>query len=124
MKLFAIALGGSIGAILRYFISQLSNQHLAITTFPIGTLIVNGTGCFIGGIILGGLTSKFSSETRAFVLIGILGSYTTFSSFGMETVTLIQDEKIKSAILYVASTFILTIFGVIIGYLLSKKVFS
>ncbi len=124
MKLFAIAIGGSIGAVLRYAVSQLANQNLAINHFPIGTLIVNASGCFIGGIIIGGLASKFSSETRSFIVIGILGSYTTFSSFGMETISLIQDDRIKSALIYIASTFILTLAGVMVGYIISKKIFS
>ena len=117
-------IGGSIGALLRYWISQLVNHNLATNSFPIGTLLVNASGCFIGGIIIGGLASKFSGETRSFIVIGVLGSYTTFSSFGMETISLIQDDRIKSALIYIASTFILTLTGVIVGYIISKKIFS
>ena len=124
MKLFAIAIGGSIGALLRYAISQLTNQSLALNSFPIGTLFVNASGCLIAGILLGGFTSKFSHETRAFLVLGILGSYTTFSSFGMEAITLVNDDKIKFAALYVFSTFLLTLIGVMLGYALSKKIFN
>ena len=121
MKLFAIAFGGSIGALLRYFISNLANQSFKTIGFPIGTLLVNSTGCFIGGIIIGSLAPKLSNDLKAFIIFGILGSYTTFSSFGIETITLIQEDKVKSAIIYIASTFILTLAGVIVGYTLSKK---
>ena len=124
MKLFAIAIGGSIGALLRYAVSQFTSQSLAINSFPMGTLFVNVSGCFIGGIILGSFTSKFSQETRAFLVLGILGSYTTFSSFGMETIGLVDDGKIKSAALYIFSTFLLTLIGVMLGYVLSKKIFN
>ncbi len=124
MNFFAVAIGGSIGALLRYWISQLVNHNLATNSFPIATLLVNASGCFIGGIIIGGLASKFSGETRSFIVIGVLGSYTTFSSFGMETISLIQDDRIKSALIYIASTFILTLTGVIVGYIISKKIFS
>ena len=124
MNFFAIAIGGSIGALLRYWVSQIVNNNIVVNSFPIGTLLVNASGCFIGGIIIGGLASKFSSETKSFVVIGILGSYTTFSSFGMETINLIQDDKIKSALIYIASTFILTLTGVILGYIISKKIFN
>ena len=118
MNFFAIAIGGSIGALLRYWVSQLASHNLATNSFPIGTLLV------IGGIIIGGFASKFSGETRSFIVIGVLGSYTTFSSFGMETISLIQDDRIKSALIYIASTFILTLTGVMVGYVISKKIFS
>ncbi|PZC40115.1 MAG: CrcB protein [Chloroflexi bacterium] len=123
-KIFVIAIGGSIGAILRYSVSHFINLNIQINNLPIGTIFVNATGCFIAGLVIGGFSYKLSGDLRSFLIIGMLGSYTTFSSFGIETISLVQDDKLKIAILNVASTFILTLLGVTIGYVFSKKIIN
>jgi len=84
-KLLFIAIGGAIGAILRYALSGVAYKHLG-SGFPWGTLCVNLLGAFTIGI-LWGLSEKttISSDFRTFAFIGILGSFTTFSTYGLET---------------------------------------
>ena len=94
IKLLLIGTGGFIGSILRYLVSgsvQAASQSIA---FPYGTLAVNVIGCFLIGFLseLAETRSLFSPDTRAFLIVGILGGFTTFSAFGNETMNLIRDE--------------------------------
>lgn len=97
VHILAVALGGAVGAVGRYAVSYAVSQH-APSAFPWGTLTVN----LIGSLILGFLTglvaeSLVSPRARAFVGVGFLGSFTTFSTFAMETLTLIrQGEWIRA----------------------------
>jgi CrcB protein len=95
LKIFIIGIGGSIGAILRYLISGYV-QHLTKSVgFPYGTLFVNVFGCFIIGILfhLSDAHGVFSSQSRSLIFIGILGSFTTFSTFGNETMNLFHESE-------------------------------
>lgn len=87
-----VALGGSIGAVLRY-LTLLATQFLKQkTAIPLGTLLVNVLGCLIIGFLatLGTNSKWISPEARNFLIVGILGAYTTFSTFGYESVSLFQ----------------------------------
>jgi CrcB protein len=91
-----IWVGSGFGGILRYFITGLTSDAFG-ETFPWGTIIVNISGCFVIGFF-GTLTGPegrifASATTRQFVMIGICGGYTTFSSFGLQTLTLAQDGE-------------------------------
>ena len=93
-KILIIGIGGSIGAVLRYLISGYV-QHLTKSIgFPYGTLFVNIFGCFLIGLLfyLSNSHSAFSSQTRSLLFIGILGSFTTFSTFGNETMNLFNES--------------------------------
>jgi len=90
-----IGAGGFIGSILRYVVSGLVQRSLGSFEFPFGTLAVNVGGCFILGFLvqLAEGYGLFSSDTRAFLFIGILGGFTTFSTFGNETWNLMRDRE-------------------------------
>ena len=93
LKLFCIASGGAIGALLRYVVSAFTHTILN-ADFPWGTLSVN----LIGSLIIGSLwglseTVLLSQNVRLFLLIGVLGSFTTFSSFTLENFTLLRDGE-------------------------------
>jgi CrcB protein len=102
MQLYVLIwLGSGFGGALRYWVSTLSTTAL-IGTFPWGTLIVNVTGSFLIGLVagLGGAENRFGipATTRQFLMTGICGGYTTFSSFSLQTLTLLQNgEALKAA---------------------------
>jgi fluoride exporter len=121
VQIALIALGGSAGALLRYWLSG-AVQRVAGATFPWGTLAVNVTGC----LAIGFLWSHFertaaSPEVRGFVLIGVLGAYTTFSTFGLETLNLMRDGETGRALLNVALSNGVGIAMVFAGVLLSRS---
>ena len=100
MKLCIIGAGGFLGAVLRYLVSSWVQYRSGSIVFPFGTLAVNLTGCFIIGLLtfLVESRSMFSPETRGFILIGLLGAFTTFSTFGNETLGLIRDNRVDLAV--------------------------
>jgi CrcB protein len=99
---FAIALGGAIGALARYVVSS-QITHLVGPGFPWGILIVNLAGCFAMGVLaeLSALSLNLSPELRAFLTTGILGGFTTFSAFALDTVVLSERGDMTGTLLYV-----------------------
>lgn len=118
-RLCIIGLGGFIGAVLRYLLSGWVQDRSGSIIFPYGTAAVNLSGCFAIGLLsyLVETRSFFSVETRAFLLIGLLGSFTTFSTFGSETLTLIRGGRIDMAALYAGGQVVLGICMVWFGRL-------
>lgn len=92
-NLLLIGIGGFMGALLRYGVSGFIQNWFKSFTFPYGTLTVNLMGCLLIGIFTQLAESRgiFSSAARSIVLIGLLGAFTTFSTFGNETVSLIKE---------------------------------
>lgn len=95
VKLLIIGLGGFIGAILRYLVGGVVQDLTKSIGFPYGTLFVNIFGCFTIGLLfhLSDAHGVFSSQTRSLIFIGILGSFTTFSTFGNETMNLFRESQ-------------------------------
>jgi len=122
-QLIVIGIGGMTGAILRFLLSGLIQNLSKNDAFPLGTLGVNVLGCFIIGI-LGGYSetlNAFSPELRAFLMIGLLGSFTTFSSFELETFNLLRNSQFLYAALNVGLQFIVGLIAVVAGYYLSTQ---
>jgi fluoride exporter len=98
VNLFLIAIGGAIGSVAR---SLLSTFVLRATgsLFPLGTFVVNVVGCITFGVIVGAAQQRFvlTPETRAFLLVGILGGFTTFSSYAFESFGLMRDGQFVAA---------------------------
>ena len=94
-QLFIIGLGGFIGAVLRYLVSNVTQAASGSANFPYGTRCVNLTGCFVIGLfsLIAETRGMLTVETRLFLFIGILGSFTTFSTFGYETFNLIREGR-------------------------------
>lgn len=120
MKFLYLALGGSIGAILRYLVSIYSIKHL-VWGFPMGTLFVNLIGSFLIGfafVFLG--REQISLNLRVFLFIGIFGSFTTFSTYMFESYEFFKLGDIKMALSYIAISNILGLLMVYLGFVLGE----
>lgn len=98
MNYAMIAIGGALGAVARYACQGLVYRWVD-PPFPYGTLAVNVVGCFLIGLVMSSLEGRFSVDPlwRLFVTVGILGGFTTFSSFGFETLALMRDGEMLLA---------------------------
>ena len=116
-QVFIVGLGGFIGASLRYIISMLCLRWLG-TFFPYGTLFVNILGCFLIGFImeLSGVLFPISSNVKLFLTVGILGGFTTFSTFAYETMNMLT----KGNYLWGMTNILLNLFLCIVGVILGK----
>lgn len=112
-----VGMGGFIGAILRYVTSGYVQQLMQSVDFPYGTLVVNLVGCFVIGFLsqLADARGVFSTESRSFVFVGLLGGFTTFSSFGNETMNLLRDGETIPAFANVAAHIVLGLGAVWLG---------
>ena len=108
LALTLVFLGGGIGSVVRYFVAGL-DHHLNRGPFPFGTLAVNLVGCGLIGLVFAFLTSGRVADDarepwRLLLMIGVLGGFTTFSSFGLETARLLQDGHHARALIYVLTS--------------------
>lgn len=116
MLLIYIAVGGALGAVARYGLGGLV-YGWAGAGFPWGTLAVNVVGSFALGLTLPFLEAVLvPPEIRAFVAIGFLGAFTTFSTFSYETVAMIQDGEWSRAALYALASVLLSLGGTFLGF--------
>lgn len=116
-NLLWIGVGGFLGSILRYLFSGVVQGALRSTDFPYGTLAVNLTGCLLIGLLsqLAESQGAFTVETRAFLFIGLLGGFTTFSTFGNETMNLFRTSESLLAVLNLALHIVLGLGAVWLG---------
>jgi CrcB protein len=120
-QLLIVGIGGFIGSIARFLVSKL-NIYIYFFSIPIGTLTVNVLGSFIIGILTG-IASKselISYNLRLFLMVGICGGFTTFSSFTNENFTLIQNGQLFTALLYTGLSIFLGFLAVYLGYVLTN----
>jgi fluoride exporter len=112
-----VALGGALGSVSRYLLGTWTQTLSKSIDFPYGTLAVNLIGCFLIGALsqLAETRGVFTSESRAFVFIGILGGFTTFSSFGNDTINLFRDGETLNALANVGSNVIVGLMLVWLG---------
>lgn len=103
MEFFAVGIGGAVGALLRFYMSNLISYD---TGFPLATLLVNIIGCFWLSLLLSGPILKGKPHIKLALTTGLLGSFTTFSTFSYETVTLIHDGLWEWAFLYICLSII------------------
>ena len=110
--------GGFVGAMFRYGLSGVVHRNVPLTTFPYGTLAVNLLGCLLIGVFVGLAESRqlFSPEFRRFVLIGLLGGFTTYSTFGYETFAMVRDTEYLRAVSNVGMHVVLGLALVWAGY--------
>ncbi len=113
--------GGGLGASLRHTVNILSARGLG-TAFPWGTFIINISGSLVMGLIAGYLAFKggASQPWRLFLMTGILGGYTTFSAFSLDTALLYERGEIAAALFYVLGSVVLSIAGLFAGLALVR----
>ncbi len=120
----AIALGGSLGAISRYWVSTTTYSWLG-SNFPYGTLMVNVTGSLVMGFLTVVLVQRFdvSDEVRLGLIVGFLGSFTTFSAFSMDTIHWIENGALIKALVYILVSVIACVLGAWAGLISAKQLF-
>lgn len=116
-----IGIGGAIGSILRYLTSVLVTKFWA-NHFPLATFITNVLGCFIIGLFIGLLEKNnlANSSLKWFLITGLCGGYTTFSTFGFENYSFFQSNNSNLAFIYIAMSVLVGIFAVWLGLFVSK----
>lgn len=115
-----VILGGGLGSLFRYWISLLSVKLWGLG-FPFGTLIVNSLGSFAIGLLWGMMDlSSVKNETKVFVFVGLLGGFTTFSTFSVETLHLFKSAQYKMAVFNILANNLIGLLLVFAGYFLGK----
>lgn len=117
MQVILIAAGGALGSVCRYLLAT-AVQRYSSPFFPYGTFVVNVLGCLAFGVIMGAARQRFvlGPSERAFLLIGILGGFTTFSTFTYETFALLQDGELVRAFANAAGQLIVGLVALWAGY--------
>jgi CrcB protein len=119
MTVLWVALGGALGSVARYAISGIAVRWLG-AGFPYGTLFVNVTGSFTIGLLAALVAAdgrlSLGADARAFLMVGVLGGFTTFSSFSLETLNLARSGALAPAMLNVAGSLVLCLAAVSVGF--------
>ena len=119
----AVGAGGAIGAMARYGVSRLALKTFG-PNFPWGTAIANVSGSFLMGFLIVWLTMRepIAPALRAFLAVGVLGAFTTFSTFSLDTVMLFRDKAYMAASGYLIGSVALSIAGLLLGLVIAKAV--
>ena len=118
----AIGIGGAVGSLLRFWMSTWVHSFVG-RGFPYGTLTVNVLGCLVMGVLFVLFTERFSDSTvlRAGILIGVIGGFTTFSSFSIETFNLIEQGAHLKALANAAGSLVLCIGATWVGVIIGRQ---
>ena len=118
-----IGLGGALGSVARHVLNHVIQQRNIAGTFPLGIFLINVLGSAAIGLFAGLVTSgrvSVSPELRTFVIVGILGGFTTFSSFSFDTLALIRAGRIEAALMNAVGQVVLSLIAVWMGYRLAS----
>jgi CrcB protein len=123
LVLLGVAIGGAIGSVLRYLI-QTKSIHWFGASFPYGTLLVNLVGSLLIGFLSFALVERIavSEELRLAVLVGVLGGFTTFSTFSLDTINLIQQGNFVSAIANVVLSVSVCLLACFLGLSIARAI--
>ncbi|WP_138469810.1 fluoride efflux transporter CrcB [Poseidonocella sp. HB161398] len=122
-KLAMVALGGAIGASGRY-LSGIAAMRLMGPGFPWGTFFVNVAGSFLMGVFVTVMALKGGTKFAPLLTVGMLGGFTTFSSFSLDAVTLWERGELATAAFYVGASVVLSLAALFLGLALSRMVFQ
>ncbi len=122
LRIALVFVGGGCGSVGRYLVALWAARSFG-ATFPWGTLTVNVAGCFIIGVLatLADEIGAFGPDTRVFFVVGVLGGFTTFSSFSLEAWRLVGGSELVRAALYVVGSLALSFVGVVLGVALARS---
>ena len=123
MTTLQVALGGAIGATLR-FLTGIGILRLAGSGFPLTVLVVNVLGSFFMGLFVVFATQRGVTQLNPFVLTGLLGGFTTFSAFSLEAVHLFERGAMGQALAYVVISVVLSIGGLILGLMIARGIWA
>ncbi len=116
--------GGALGSLLRYCVNSAVSRTWPAAVFPWATFTVNVVGCLMIGFLAGlGEQKPFSYPMKIFLLTGVLGGFTTFSAFGLESFALIKDGHLTLALINLASQIIMGLVAVGVGFALGSRIF-
>jgi CrcB protein len=122
VKWLLLFLGGGVGASLRFALAAWVDQRAGVA-FPWGTLAVNAAGCFAIGVLatVADEHRLLTPALRLFLVAGLLGGFTTFSTFGLETWQLVADRHLVAALFNVFASVALGLLGVVLGVVLARQ---
>jgi len=124
VKFSLIAAGGAAGALLRYFVSGWAYRW-AGTGFPWGTLSVNVLGSFVIGFLWAASErTPFGPRWTPFVFIGVLGAFTTFSTYALESLNLVREGELRLAVVNLFASNVLALLAVVLGFLSARYLFA
>ena len=125
-RLFLVFCGGGVGALARYYVGLATLKTLG-PGWPYGTFTVNVAGGFVMGVLTGWLALRGGSHhdhLRLLLAVGVLGGFTTFSSFSLETANMLERRDYAAAALYVAASVVLAIGALFAGLMLARRAFA
>jgi CrcB protein len=124
IKVLLVALGGAVGSVFRYLIGAAALMVFP-KSFPIGTLLVNIVGAFIIGVLseFAYKVTPIDSSLYVFITIGILGGFTTFSSFSLESVNMLEAGRVVAGVAYILASVMLSLGGVLLGKMLIRGLY-
>jgi len=111
--------GGGVGALARYGVA-LAAQRWTQVALPLGTLAVNALGCLAAGAAIAWFDARPNAGARALLVVGVLGGFTTFSAFGVETLALVRDQRVAAALANVALNVGLSLVAVALGWSIAR----
>lgn len=120
-SILQVALGGAIGSMLRYLTNVGAKQVLG-AGYPYGTLIVNIVGSFVMGFLVVLLARKGGNHLAPFLMTGVLGGFTTFSAFSLDTLTIWERGEPVGALAYVAASVLLSLAAIVMGLALARSI--
>ena len=123
--MFAVAVGGALGSVARY-LSMIAAGAWLGAAFPWGTLIVNALGSALMGLIIEGSALRWNigPDWRAFLTVGVLGGFTTFSTFSLDVAVLIERNELLNAALYIAASVLASVGALFAAMLLVRQVMA
>jgi len=121
LNIVFVAAGGAIGSVARYLLSTFV-LRISGSLFPFGTFAVNLLGCIVFGLVVGAADQRvpLGAGPRAFLLVGVLGGFTTFSSYAFESFWLLRDGHLAAASFNIVGQVILGIAGLAIGFAIAR----